>query len=145
MKQAHIILSDQDKSVLTQLISKGTSQTRIIKRAVGLLQLDKGATYKQVAALLQVQDATVASWSSRYRASGLDKALHDDQRPGRPIEISGECRAKITALVCSEAPEGYSQWSMRLVAERAVELNFCDKISHTLVSEILKKTNSSRI
>jgi hypothetical protein len=67
--------------------------------------------------------------------------LQDKPRSGRPIEIDGVTRAKITALACSEAPAGYGQWSLRLLAEKAVELDYCDSISHTQVANILKKTS----
>ena len=59
--------------------------------------------------------------------------------------IDGQQRAKITALACSEPPEGYGQWSLRLLADKAVELGYVEEISHTAVRKILKKTNSNRI
>jgi hypothetical protein len=67
--------------------------------------------------------------------------LADQPRPGRPIKISGEQRAKITALACSEPPEGYERWNLRLLANKVVELGYCEHISHTEVADILKKTN----
>jgi transposase len=80
--------------------------------------------------------------AEQYREKGL-QALHDRPRSGRPIKIDGEQRAKITALACSTPPEGYAEWSLRLLADKAVELDFCEQISHTQVRTILKKTNSS--
>ena len=65
--------------------------------------------------------------------------LHDLPRSGRPVEIDGEQRAKITALACSDPPEGYARWSIRLLADKAVELEYCEHISHTTVRKILKK------
>ena len=59
---------------------------------------------------------------------------------GRPIEIDGQQRAKITALACSQPPEGYAQWSLRLLADKAIELGYVEEISHTEVRKILKKT-----
>jgi len=67
--------------------------------------------------------------------------LHDQLRSGRPIEIDGTQPAKITALACSTLPEGYAQWSLRLLADKAVELEYCEHISHTEVGQVLKKTN----
>ena len=69
--------------------------------------------------------------------------LNDKPRSGRPVEIDGPLRAKITALACSEPPEGYSRWSLRLLADKAVELQFVQELSHSYVGEILKKTNSN--
>lgn len=57
------------------------------------------------------------------------------------MEIDGNQRAKVTALACSEAPEGYERWNLRLLANKAVELGYCEHISHTEVAGILKKTN----
>jgi putative transposase len=71
--------------------------------------------------------------------------LQDKPRSGRPVEIDGEQRAKITALACSETPDGRGKWSLRLLAEKIVELELCEEISHTQVGKILKKTNYSRI
>ena len=81
-----------------------------------------------------------SSWASEYKESGL-QVLEDQLRSGRPIEIDGNQRAKITALACSTPPEGYAQWSLRLLAEKAVELDYCEHVSHTEVGQILKKTN----
>jgi putative transposase len=67
--------------------------------------------------------------------------LHDAPRSGRPIAIDGTQRAKITALACSDAPEGHARWSLRLLAEKVVEAGICDQISHTFVGDVLKKTN----
>lgn len=67
--------------------------------------------------------------------------LKDKHRKGRPIVIDGEQRAQLTALACSEPPEGYARWHLRLLADKAVELGFCEHISHTEVANILKKTN----
>jgi hypothetical protein len=71
--------------------------------------------------------------------------LQDQPRSGRPIEIDGSQRAKITALACSDPPDGYAKWNLRLLADKVVELGYCDRISHTKVATILKKTNSSHI
>jgi hypothetical protein len=70
--------------------------------------------------------------------------LEDAHRSGRPIEIDGGQRAKITALACSDAPKGNSRWTLRLLADKAVELGYCEHLSHNHAGEILKKTKSSR-
>jgi hypothetical protein len=73
---------------------------------------------------------------------GLASALYDLSRSGRPIEINGLERTKITALSTSDAPEGYARRSLRLLADKVVELNYCEHVSHTTAGKILKKTNS---
>jgi hypothetical protein len=69
------------------------------------------------------------------------RCLEDAPRSGRPVVISGEQRAQITALACSDAPEGHARWDLRLLADKIVELNICETISHTHVGNILKKTS----
>jgi transposase len=80
------------------------------------------------------------TWRNKYRKQGL-RSLHDAPRSGRPIVIDGKQRAKITALACSQAPAGYARWSLRLLADKIVELGHCQSLSHTQVGNILKKTN----
>ncbi len=144
MKKQHITLRTEDRAYLENLISKGNLATRKYRRALSLLELDRGKTYTAISETLQVSIQAVSGWAKGYNESGL-QVLADQPRSGRPIEIDGEQRAKITALACSEPPEGYSQWSLRLLAEKAVELEFCEHISHTEVKAILKKTNSNHI
>ncbi len=71
--------------------------------------------------------------------------LSDKPRTGRPIVISGDERAKITALACSESPEGHARWTLRLLADKVVELGICEHLSYVHASEILKKTNCNHI
>ncbi len=93
-----------------------------------------------VADTLKAGQWTVSIWRNKYLASGLD-FLQDRARSGRPVEIDGEQRAKITALACAEAPAGHAKWSLRLLAAKVVELEFGrEEVSHTAVGKILKKT-----
>jgi transposase len=95
-----------------------------------------------VAKTVGVVIQTVSIWAGKYKTSGLD-VLTDKPMPGRPVGLSGEQRAKITALACSDPPEGYGRWSLRLLADKAVELEYVESISYVGVGRILKKTNSS--
>lgn len=140
MKKQHVQLSEADRGYLEELVSQGNLAVKVYRRALGLLELDRGKTFSDVADTLGVNHMTVAKWAKRYKAERL-QCLQDKVRSGRPIEIDGVQRAKVTALACSEAPEGYARWTLRLLAAKAVELEYCDHISHTEVSEILKKTN----
>ncbi len=87
---------------------------------------------------------TIFNIKRRYLQAGFDSALQDKSRSGKPPRILGEARAKITALACSEAPEGHARWTLRLLADRAVKLGFIDSISHTAIKRILKKTSFNR-
>lgn len=140
MKKQHVQLSDVDREYLETLISQGELPVKVYRRALTLLELDRGQTYTAVSNTLQVTIPTLSKWATKYRESGL-QVLHDKPRSGRPVEIDGNQRAKITALACSEPPEGYAQWSLRLLADKVVELGYCERISHTEVGTILKKTN----
>jgi transposase len=140
MKKQHVTLSDVDREYLETLTSKGELTAKAYRRALGLLELDRGKTYTAVSQTLKVTIQTLSKWAAKYRESGL-QVLQDQPRSGRPVKIDGNQRAKITALACSKPPEGYAQWSLRLLADKAVELEFCEHISHTEVATILKKTN----
>jgi putative transposase len=140
MKKQYIQLSQEDREYLEALISKGEQKAKIYRRALGLLELDRGQTYTTVSKMLKVRIPTISNWAVQYRENGL-QVLQDQPRSGRPIEIDGIQRAKITALACSQPPEGYAQWNLRLLANKVVELEYCEHISHTQVGQILKKTN----
>jgi putative transposase len=143
MEKQHVKIKNADREYLSSLLSKGKLPAKLFKRATGLLELDRGKTLQAVAETLGVTYITVSSWRDKYQAEGL-KFLEDKPRSGRPAELDGKLRAKITALACSTPPDGYGQWSLRLLADRIVELEYCDEISHMHVSRILKKMNSNR-
>jgi putative transposase len=143
MVKRPIELSATDRKYLAGLTDKGQLRSRVFKRSTGLLELDRGRSLAAVAPTLGVARITVAGWRDSYRQKGL-KCLEDAPRPGRPIKIDGQQRAKITALACSPAPAGHARWNLRLLAGKVVELGYCGEISHTQVGHILKKTNSSR-
>lgn len=140
MKKQHITLTDDDRTTLQELLAKGNLEVKVFKRATALLELDRGKTLQAVAGTLDVDYNTVAAWRNGYRTSGL-KCLYDAPRSGRPVVIDGTQRAKITALACSDAPDGHARWSLRLLAEKVVESGFCTHVSHTFVGDVLKKTN----
>jgi putative transposase len=140
MKNKHITLKAAQRKHLEALLAKGKLPAKVFKRATALLELDRGKTMLAVAQTLGVSYPTVLAWRDKYREQGLE-CLYDAPRSGRPIEIDGKQRAKITALACSDAPEGHARWSLRLLAEKVVELGHCEEISHTQVGKILKKTN----
>ena len=143
MKKEHVKLSKTDRTYLENLIKKGSLPANTYKRALALLELDRGRTFTDVAKTVGVVIQTVSTWAKKYKQSGLD-FLTDKPRPGRPTVIDGLQRAKVTALACSEPPEGYGRWSLRLLAEKAVELEYVEAISYGEVRRILKKTNLSR-
>ena len=139
MKKQHVQLSDNDRTYLEELLRTGELPVKTYRRALALLELDRGKTYTAVAETTRTANITVSKWSQKYREEGL-KMLIDQPRSGRPPDIDGVQRAKVTALACSDPPAGYARWSLRLLADQAVELEYVEHISHTQVAEILKKT-----
>lgn len=140
MKKQHVQLSPTDRETLSDLLSHGQQPVKVYRRALALLELDRGKTYTAVAETLGVCHQTLATLSARYRAVGL-ACLNDAPRSGRPPVLDGTQRAQITALACSTPPTGHARWTLRLLADKCVELGLCDTISHTEVSTILKKMN----
>lgn len=140
MKKRTFILASEDLEKIEALLSKGNLSNTFVKRCDCLKLLHSGKTQKAIAEILGFSENTIGAWRKKYLSTGLD-FLKDAPRPGRPLVIDGVQRAKITALACEDAPVGHSQWSLRLLADRIVELNICETISHKQVSNILKKTN----
>ena len=139
MKKSNIELSVSDKLTLETMLTKGVLKARLFKRIIGLLELSKGQTYSAVRDISHLSSVSLGTLVKRYRAEGLN-CLYDSPRSGRPIEIDGTSLSdKLTILALEKAPDGYSQWSLRLLAEKVVELGHCDHVSHTKVATILKK------
>jgi putative transposase len=142
-KAQPVSLTDDELRSLTTLTKRGATSARVQTRARILILLHRGRTPDAVASALQAGVATVFNVKRRYISGGLTSALHDKPRSGKPARISGVARAKITALACSAAPEGHARWTLRLLADKAVELGFVEAVSHNTVKEVLKKTASS--
>ena len=144
MEKQHVTLSEEHQTYLRQLLSKGSLPAKTFKRATALLELHQGKTYQQVAQTLNTNYNTLSAWATKYHTTQL-AFLQDAPRTGRPIEIDGASRAKVTALACSQTPDGRSQWSLRLLANKAVELGYCEHLSHNQVGVILKKMRQNLI
>lgn len=140
-----IQLTKEERSSLKTLFRSGRRANRQQSRARILVLLDRKVPPHEIAETLSCAVGTVYNVKRRYQSEGLDAALTDKPRSGKPPSIDGSQRAKITALACSPAPEGHSRWTLRLLADRAVRLGFVESISHNAVKQILKKTSSSRI
>lgn len=144
-KKEVIKLSDQDYSCLKKILSKGKSSARVQTRArvVDLLHREESPT--AIARVLGVSRMTVYRLQNRYLKEGLQAVLNDKSRSGKPPRITPKEKARITALACSDAPVGYARWTLRLLADKAVELEYVEGgISHNEVGRILKKTLSDR-
>ena len=147
-KKYHVKLSEAQRNELEKLTSSGTIRVRKYKRASVLLLADEAHKEgcKSDAEIVKQADislATVGRIRRRFAEEGLESALNEKPRPGQVRTFTGEQRAQITALACSEPPKGYARWSLRLLADKLVELGMVDSISHVTVQEVLQKTNCS--
>ncbi len=136
-------LSTDERSSLTTILRRGTTPARVQTRGRVLDLLHRGHHPNEIAATFGLSVQTIFNIKRRYLAEGLDAALIDKPRSGQPCRIDGAARAKITALACSVAPPGHARWTLRLLADKAIELGFCESISHSTVNEVLKKTLSN--
>lgn len=139
-KQYNIELSEEERTQLETLTSQGTEKVRKVKRARVLLLADEGKKDQEIVERVEVSVGTVERIRKRYVQAGLEAAINEKPRSGRPIGISAQTRAKVTALACTKAPEGRSKWTLRLLADKVVELEYIDSISYQSVRNILKKT-----
>ena len=141
-RQTELIqLSTEEQRSLKTLFSGGNDSNRKQTRARILDLLARNTPATEIASLLGCSPTTVYNVKHRYQAEGLKSALTEKPRSGKPPRITGEEKARITALACSDAPEGHARWTLRLLADKSVELGFIDSISHNQVGEILKKTS----
>lgn len=138
-----ITLSTDERSSLTTILRRGSTPARVQTRARVLDLLHRGRHPEEIAATLSLSFQTIFNIKRRYLSQGFDVALYDRPRSGKPPKIDGPARAKITALACSTAPAGHARWTLRLLADKAVELGFCESISHETVNVVLKKTDSN--
>lgn len=143
-KRQFISLSQKDQSSLTKILTKKETSAREQRRARILDLLARREHPETIADFLQVGIASVYNIQKRFLEEGFAAALSDKPRSGKPPTIKPAAKAKITALACSAAPSGYARWSLRLLADKSVELGYLDSISAMEVGRILKKTRSSR-
>jgi transposase len=143
----HLYLNDSERAELEQLIRAGVNSARVIGRARTLLLLDRSQgrtrTFQEVSEAAMVSPGTVSNLKRRYFEGGIAGALYDKPRPGAKPKVDGEVEARLIALTCSEPPEGYERWTLRLLANELITLEVVEYISHVTVREVLKKTNSS--
>ena len=141
MAKEPLKLKAGDRKKLKNLTHSGTLQARKMNRCRILLLAAEGKKRYEIAEIVGVALVTVDAIRRRYEKEGLKSALNERPRSGAPVTFTGKHKAQITALACSCAPEGNSRWSMRLLADRAVELKLVKKVSYVTVSRVLKKMN----
>ena len=134
-------LTPSQRSDLIEVSRRGKPLARTVKRALALLKADEGLSDREA---VSVSALTVARARRRFVDEGLEAAINDRPRPGRERKLSGRQEAHLVAIACSSPPEGHVSWTLHLLADKVVELEFAGSISLETVRQILKKTNSSR-
>jgi transposase len=143
-KTAVVHLTDEQRTDLAQRLERNPLTGRQRRRHQILLLADQGRTDEQIVQATGAGLSTVERLRKRWAREGLEAALAEKPRSGVPAKLDGKQEALIVALACSDAPEGHAQWSARLLANRAVELEIVQSLSESSVRRLLKKTRSSR-
>lgn len=152
MNLYRVTLDQEEREELERITRKGSHQSQKVINALILLNCDEGefnthrARGEDIAEILRISARKVDRVKKRFVEEGLEVALGGRQgrRPSYDRKADGEFEARLIALSCSEPPKGHSQWSLRLLADRAVELEYIDSVSHETVRRVLKKTKSNR-
>ena len=146
-----VTLTTEQRQYLEKLISAGTAPARALTRARILLKADgsPGAphwSYNQICTALDVSPVTVSATRQAFVQQGLEAALHR-KKPEREYAhcLDGEAEAHLIALACSQAPEGHACWSLRLLAQKMVSLEYVASVSHETVRQALKKRTQALV
>jgi transposase len=145
-----VTLTEEERKDLESMTHRGKISALRFVHARALLLCDAGVAgpawnVSDVAAALGVTSRSIEHLKKRFVEEGLEAALERKPRekPPREVIFDGAFEAKLIALACSDVPEGHRRWTVRLLADKAVELRFAPRISHMTVQRILKKTNLS--
>lgn len=145
-----VTLTEQERNDLEALTKRCKTHARRFIHARALLLSDAGDfgpswSVADTAEALGVTTRTIEHLKKRFVEDGLEAALERKQRekPPREVKFDGAFEARLIAMACSDVPEGYSRWTIRLLADKAVELNFAESVSLMTVQRVLKKTNFS--
>lgn len=144
MPKRQIQLTDEQRQRLVDITSKGKVAVRMFKRSQILLLSEQGYKDQIIAERVGVSVATVERTRQKFVQQGLDQAITEKPRPGKPCKLDGNQSAFLIATACSQAPDGRANWTMQLLADRLVALNKVESISDETVRRMLKKTSLSR-
>jgi transposase len=142
-RQPEVILTEEERMTLESFVHRGKANARTLTRARILLKSADGWSTAALATAFDVCQATVTNVRGRFAQGGLEAVLHDKVQQHRRSALSGLQTAHLIAVACSPSPDGHDHWTVRLLAQKAVELGFVTNISPNTIHELLKKTNSS--
>jgi transposase len=151
MKKYKVTLTTEERNSLQDLIAAGKASAQKLAHARILLKADAapgGPAWidARIAEAVEVNVTTVERVRERFVEQGVEAALarKKQDRPSRERKLDGQAEARLVALACSEPPLGRARWTLRLLADKLVELEVVDTVSTETVRQVLKKTNSSR-
>ena len=136
-----ISLTELEKEELFAITTKGTHKSRKIIRVRVLLLLDEGKSRLTIQEQVRIDSNHFYRIKKRYFEGGLPAALEELPRSGQPPKITERLEAQITSIACSDSPEGTTRWTLSLVNEQLVELNYVETISDESIRLVLKKAN----
>ena len=144
-----IKLTKTEVAELHEIINKGSHTSQTFRTAYILLNCDEGkysdkVTNEQISKVLKISMRTIDRVKNKFIEEGFEGVL--ERRPSQRIyegKTDGDFEAKLVKLCCSEPPKGFAKWSLRLLADKMVELKYVESISHVAVRSVLKKTNLS--
>nr|CAA9221919.1 hypothetical protein AVDCRST_MAG63-522 [uncultured Armatimonadetes bacterium] len=143
-KRYRVALTDEERDRLESLTRKGTASVRMVRRARTLLLAAEERRDEDIAAALHIGVATVERTRRRCVEEGVDAALRERPRPGARPKLGPKAQAYVVALACTKPPEGRHRWTLRLLADRVVELELAPDITPEAIRLLLKRTGSSR-
>jgi transposase len=143
LKKYLVHLSAEERTELLALTRRGKASARRIKRALVILAADDGDKDEEIAERARVSVRTGEGLRRRFVEEGLEAALGEHPRPGKVRLLDGHQEAYLVALTCSSPPAGRTQWTMKLLADRLVELRVVESISDETVRRVLKKGTSN--
>ena len=138
-KKYKVNLTVEERSELLAFISHGKPSARKVTRARILLKVDEGLNDQAIASALNTSTATVEQIRQRFVEGGLENALNERPRPGQKHKLDGLASAYVVATACSESPLGHQRWTLRLLADKMVELGLVESVSHETIRQVLKK------
>jgi len=144
MNKKYVVdLTEQERDKLQQLVRSGRHSARRIRYGQALLKADAGWTDQRISEALDISIGTIQRIRQRFVEEGLDVALGARSPKPRPYarKLDGEKEARLIALACSEPPQGHTRWTLRMLADKMVQLCYVDSVSHETVRQVLKKTN----
>jgi transposase len=144
MRQTELRLNKKDRQLVASFRAKGLHLAREVNRAHILAALDRGLAEAQIMDVLGVGRTVIWRTRAAYLQGGLEFALHDEARPGKPRQYDTDVEAQITALACSAPPTGATRWTLVLLEQAAQSQAGIGPISRETIRRLLKKTASSR-